>query len=102
MIWSWNVNGIRAVIKDGTFGEFMDKAKPKILCLNETKIDEQALQRDGVIQLISKWFPKHLQFWNCCKSKKGYSGTAVFIAEDFEGGKPSKVEYDFGNPGVHD
>ena len=24
------------------------------------------------------------------------------IAEDFEAGKPSKVEYDFGNPGVHD
>lgn len=24
------------------------------------------------------------------------------IADDFEAGKPSKVEYDFGKPGVHD
>lgn len=47
-IWSWNVNGIRAVIKDGTFAAFMEKAAPKILCLNETKIDSHALEKDGV------------------------------------------------------
>jgi exodeoxyribonuclease-3 len=101
-LWSWNVNGIRAVIKDGTFGTFMEKAAPKVLCLNETKIDSHALEKDGVISHLSKWFPRGLQFWNCCKNKKGYSGTAILIADDFEGGKPSKVEYDFGKPGEHD
>ena len=96
------MNGIRAVIRDGTFAKFMNEKKPKILCLNETKIDPHALEKDGVITTLSQWFPKHLQFWNCCKSKKGYSGTAVLISSDFEGGKPSKVDYDFGKAGLHD
>ena len=80
----------------------MEKAGPKILCLNETKIDEVALEKDGVKDSLSKWFPRHLQFWNCCKTKKGYSGTAILIADDFLAGKPSKIEYDFGKPGHHD
>ena len=70
--------------------------------MNETKIDSLMLEKDGVYDSVSKWFPRHLQFWNCCKRKKGYSGTAILIAADFEAGKPSKVEYDFGKPGVHD
>ena len=55
-----------------------------------------------MISYVSKWFPRGLQFWNCCKIKKGYSGTAILIAEDFVAGKPTKVEYDFGKPGLHD
>ena len=35
-IISWNVNGIRAVLKKG-FVEFVNKTKPDIICLQETK-----------------------------------------------------------------
>ena len=35
-IISWNVNGIRAVIKKG-FYEFMDEYKPDVICIQETK-----------------------------------------------------------------
>ena len=46
-------------------------------------------------------YPKDLQFWNCCKSQKGYSGTAILVHKDFVG-KVEKVEMDFGKPGKHD
>lgn len=36
------------------------------------------------------------QIWNCCKVKKGYSGTAVFSKV-----KPLKVQFDLGIP-IHD
>jgi hypothetical protein len=42
-IWAWNVNGLRAVIKSGQLQQFLDEAKPNILCLNETKIDSTTL-----------------------------------------------------------
>ena len=95
------MNGIRATINNGGFERFMESAKPDILCLNETKIDEEALAKAKVKEQIAKWFPESLQFWNCAL-KKGYAGTAVFIRKDFKGGIPSRVEYDFGKEGVHD
>lgn len=32
-IWSWNVNGIRAIIKKNRIQEFFERAKPLILCI---------------------------------------------------------------------
>ena len=46
-LYSWNVNGIRAVINKGAFQEFMAKHQPDILCLQETK----AQQGQAVIDL---------------------------------------------------
>ena len=86
-IWMWNVNGIRSTLNNQSFGRFMDQAKPDILCLNETKIDDEALTKERVKEQIAKWFPMNLQFWNCAKPpKKGYSGVAIFIRKDFKGG----------------
>ena len=39
-IYSWNVNGIRAVIRKGDFGTFIGEHNPYILCLQETKAKE--------------------------------------------------------------
>ena len=36
-IFSWNVNGIRAVVNKGAFAEFITKYQPDILGLQETK-----------------------------------------------------------------
>ena len=33
---SWNVNGVRAVVKKG-FLDWLEQAQPDILCLQETK-----------------------------------------------------------------
>ncbi len=67
-IYSWNVNGIRAVINKGAFQELIKKHNPDILCLQETK----AMQGQAVIDL-----PQYFEAWNSA-DKKGYSGTAIF------------------------
>jgi exodeoxyribonuclease III len=65
---SWNVNGIRAVIKKDEFLPFIDKFQPDILCLQETKAE----QGQAVIDL-----PEYEEYWNSA-TKKGYSGTVIF------------------------
>lgn len=67
-IYSWNVNGIRAVINKGEFTKFIETHQPDILCLQETK----AQQGQAVIDL-----PEYEEYWNSAE-KKGYSGTAIF------------------------
>ena len=44
-IFSWNVNGIRAVLQKG-FKDFLTTHSPDILCLQETKISETDLTFD--------------------------------------------------------
>lgn len=54
----------------------MNTHSPDVLCINETKIDEEKLEKLKIKKLIPAGY---LQFWNCCKPpKKGYAGTAVF------------------------
>ena len=65
---SWNVNGLRAVLKRN-FLEFLAAEKPDVLCLQEIKCSA-----DDVDQL---WPAKYGAHWNCAE-KRGYSGTAIF------------------------
>lgn len=67
-LYSWNVNGIRAVVNKKLFTPFIEKEKPDILCLQETKAE----QGQAVIDL-----PDYIEYWNSAE-KKGYSGTAIF------------------------
>jgi exodeoxyribonuclease III len=71
-------------------------AQPAILCLNETKIDDIQLVKDGVRnQVAALGYPLDLQYWNCCKPpKKGYAGTAILISPTLGGIKPLSVTYD--------
>jgi exodeoxyribonuclease-3 len=64
---SWNVNGIRAVVKKG-FMDFIKSEDPDILCLQETK----AMQGQAELDL-----PQYTEYWNSA-TRKGYSGTAIF------------------------
>ena len=45
-LYSWNVNGIRAVINKGEFARFMATHNPDILCLQETKAQRQQVELD--------------------------------------------------------
>tara|TARA_B100000676_G_C17857389_1_gene721476 strand:- start:167 stop:925 length:759 start_codon:yes stop_codon:yes gene_type:complete len=65
---SWNVNGLRAVIKKG-FYDFMDSYDPDILCVQEIKANKEQ------VELNLEKYP--YQYWNSA-IKKGYSGTAIF------------------------
>jgi exodeoxyribonuclease III len=68
IIYSWNVNGIRAVVRKGALQEFMAKHQPDILCLQETKAQQGQAEID---------FEGYEEYWNSAE-KKGYSGTAIF------------------------
>lgn len=67
-IFSWNVNGIRAVLRKDALLPFIEAEQPDILCIQETK----AHQTDVDLEL-----PGYEQFWNSAE-KKGYSSTAIF------------------------
>lgn len=67
-IYSWNVNGIRAAIRKGGFGEFIEAHQPDILCLQETKAKQEQVKPD---------LPEYIEYWNSAE-KAGYSGTAIF------------------------
>ena len=70
-IFSWNVNGIRAVKKKG-FLDFISQYNPDILCLQETKAHVEQLGDD----LLS---PKgYFSYFDSPKFKKGYSGVAIY------------------------
>ena len=67
-ILSWNVNGIRAVIKKG-FYDYMNEINPDVICIQETKASPE--------QVDLKLEDYKYKTWNSAE-KKGYSGTAVF------------------------
>lgn len=67
-IFSWNVNGLRAVIRKGALQNFVNQYQPDILCLQETK----AKQGQAEIDL-----PEYEEIWNSAE-RAGYSGTAIF------------------------
>jgi len=71
-LYSWNVNGIRSVLKKGTFQSFMADEKPDIVCLQETKAERGQIE----IEL-----PGYHEYWNSAV-KKGYSGTAIFARQE--------------------
>lgn len=65
---SWNVNGLRAVMKKN-FYTFLEAYDPDVLCLQEVKACKDT------VKTLSVPF-KHAVFH--CAQKKGYSGTAIF------------------------
>jgi exodeoxyribonuclease III len=67
-IFSWNVNGIRAVIRKGAIQSFVNRHSPDILCLQETKAQRQELPME---------MADYQQYWNSA-TRPGYAGTAIF------------------------
>lgn len=82
---SWNVNGLRAIVKKGFLDTFYD-LDADFFCLQETKLQEGQIDLD---------LPGYHQYW-CYAEKKGYSGTAIFTKHE-----PLSVTYNLGIP-VHD
>ena len=68
-IFSWNVNGLRAVINKGALQEFVAKEQPEILCLQEIKAKPEQVEYD---------FPGYEVLWNPAE-RAGYSGTAILV-----------------------
>jgi len=81
---SWNVNGIRAILKK----EFMNSVQamaPTVLCLQETKAGEE--EANEALETMKGFH----SFVNSSKARKGYSGTAIISATE-----PINVTCDIG------
>jgi len=79
-LYSWNVNGIRAVVNKGAFQKFIAEHQPDILCLQETKAEQGQVEID---------IQEYKEYWHSAK-RKGYSGTAIFCKTE-----PLHVLYGF-------
>jgi exodeoxyribonuclease III len=77
---SWNVNGLRAVLKKG-FIDWFETESPEVLCLQETK---------ALKEQVDYAFSGYHQFWHSAE-KKGYSGTLILCKEE-----PLSVNYGLG------
>lgn len=81
-IITWNVNGIRSVLKRG-IGDWLERESPDVLCFQEVKLQPE--QANAVPPL-----PGYHAYWNC-GDRKGYSGVATFTRID-----PLRTETGFG------
>lgn len=77
---SWNVNGIRAILKKD-FLASIASLDADAIGLQETKVTEGQ---------VTVELPGYFQYWNY-SVRKGYSGTALFVKEE-----PLKVTYGIG------
>ena len=79
---SWNVNGLRAVLKKG-FEDIFWSLDADFFCLQETKLQAGQVELD---------LPGYESYW-CYAERKGYSGTAIFTKHT-----PLSVSYNLGLP----
>ena len=85
---SWNVNGLRAVLKkEPSFAEIFNSCSADVFAIQETKLHEGQVDLD---------IPGYVQTWSFAK-RKGYSGTAVFSREE-----PLQVVRQIGSPVAED
>lgn len=59
-IYSWNVNGLRAVLKKGLFMPFIETHQPDVLCLQETKSEREQVEID---------LAGYHEYWNSATTK---------------------------------
>ena len=82
-LFSWNVNGVRAIEKKG-FLDWLSSESPDILCIQETKAKFEQLP--DTLQNIDGYF----SYWHSAE-KLGYSGVATFSKQE-----PLHVQYGLG------
>ncbi|MFO7749821.1 MAG: exodeoxyribonuclease III [Desulfobacteraceae bacterium] len=85
---SWNVNGLRAVMKKN-FTSVVSELAPDILLLQETKL-QQDQRTETMIHMDG-----YDSFWAYASVKKGYSGVAAYSKPP-----PDKVITEFGRPEI--
>jgi exodeoxyribonuclease-3 len=86
-IVSWNVNGLRAVHRNGYWDNFLKELKPDIFCLQETKASPEQLPEEV------RSAAGYSAFFSSSQLKKGYSGVAIYSKIE-----PLSVIYGMGEP----
>ncbi|XP_013744950.2 DNA-(apurinic or apyrimidinic site) endonuclease, chloroplastic [Brassica napus] len=91
-IMTWNVNGLRALLKLESFSalQLAQREDFDVLCLQETKI--QVKDVEEIKKALIEGYDH--SYWSCSVSKLGYSGTAIISRI-----KPLSVRYGTGLSG---
>ncbi len=74
---TWNVNGLRAVERKEMLNPFLEREKPDVFFMNETKC--QPAQAEPFAGL----YPEYVQHYHSAE-KKGYSGVAVWVRQGID------------------
>lgn len=86
IIIAWNVNGLRSLMKTTNLDKLLSEYNPDIFCIGETKL---SCPYDLIENEIAEKYPKYkYRYWSPCKTRGGYSGTAIFSKK-----KPISVSY---------
>ena len=87
-IITWNINGYRAisgqnpkkkydkVIQENKLFEYIEKEKPDIICMQETKASEEQINEE------LRYPPGYVGYYHSCSVKKGYSGVVTFSKKE--------------------
>jgi len=89
-IIAWNVNGIRSITKKEYLFDLIKKENPNIICFGETKLSCPSVNVED--QLKKKIKGYKYRYYDTCKKRGGYSGTAIFSKK-----KPIKVDFGINN-----
>ncbi len=73
---SWNVNGLRSICQKG-FLAFAAGEKPDIICLQETKLQDDQVKEE---QMVPPGYCAHFS----AAEKRGYSGVATFLTRKMD------------------
>ena len=76
-LYSWNVNGLRAVLRKGALQQFLKDHQPDVLCLQEIKCKPDQLnlfETDALKDYQIFWHPAE---------RPGYSGTAILLNKNY-------------------
>ncbi|XP_052172950.1 DNA-(apurinic or apyrimidinic site) endonuclease, chloroplastic isoform X3 [Diospyros lotus] len=86
---SWNVNGLRALLKLEGFSalQLAQREDFDVLCLQETKLQEKDVE--AIKQSLLNGY--NSSYWTCSAAKLGYSGTAIISRI-----RPLSVRYGLG------
>jgi len=85
IIVSWNVNGLRSIVQKDFF-ESIEKINPDILCLQESKAQEEEVKKS--LTTLNKY-----NIYSNSAHRKGYSGTVILSKE-----APDTIVNDMGIP----
>jgi len=75
-ITSWNVNGLRAVIRKELFKPMLKEVSPDVLLLQETKAREEQIPEE------IRTLEGYSSYFNSSQLRQGYSGTAIFSKKE--------------------
>jgi len=88
---AWNVAGLRPLLNNApeALTRLVEKEKPDLLCLIETKLQEAHKEEFG--GKLQELLPQYSRIWNFSTAKKGYSGLVVLMKKQEGKAKEAKA-----------